>query len=190
LAIPLLLVVAPLLLVAMALVAMDGASPIFRHRRVGRGGRTFHCLKIRTMVPDAEDRLGALLRADPNAAAEWAANQKIEDDPRITWIGGFLRKASLDELPQLWNVIVGDMSLIGPRPVVEAELPRYGMNAHTAYESIRPGLTGLWQVSGRNDISYSARVALDALYARNYTLLGDVAILFLTPLSILRMTGR
>jgi len=188
-AIPALVVSAPLIAVLLIVVALDGGKPLFGHRRVGRDGRMFSCFKIRTMVPDAAERLAELLRTDPMARAEWEATQKLVDDPRITRLGRILRKTSLDELPQLWNVIRGDMSIVGPRPVVEDELRHYGRRV-AAYKSVRPGLTGLWQVSGRNDVSYSTRVALDARYVRSHTLPRDLAIILLTPMIMLRPTGR
>lgn len=157
---------APLLIVvAMLVMAQDGGPALFGHRRIGRNGRVFHCLKFRSMVVDAEVRLARHLENDPAARAEWDADHKLRDDPRVTGLGRFLRKSSLDELPQLFNVIRGEMSLVGPRPIVEAEIHRYGRYfAH--YCRVRPGITGLWQVMGRNDVSYRRRVALDVTYVR------------------------
>jgi lipopolysaccharide/colanic/teichoic acid biosynthesis glycosyltransferase len=178
----------PLMLVLMALVALDGGNPIFAHPRVGLGGRSFRCLKIRTMVLDSEERLRRLLAEDPAAAEEWARDFKLRNDPRITRIGRFLRKSSLDELPQLWNVLRGDMSLVGPRPVTEAEMPLYGRHAD-AYRSVRPGLTGIWQVSGRNDLSFAERVELDRIYAARPSFVRDAQILFMTVPAVLHVTG-
>lgn len=184
-----LLMAAPLILFLMLLVWVEGGRPIFRHARVGQGGRSFGCLKIRSMRPDAEAALAAILAADPAAAAEWAADQKLTNDPRVTRIGSFLRKSSLDELPQLVNVLRGEMSVVGPRPITAGEVARYGAFADS-YMAVRPGLTGPWQVSGRNDISFDERVALDAGYARSHSLAGDVAIVAKTAVSILRLTGK
>jgi len=156
----------------------DGPA-VFSHLRVGRNGQTFHCYKFRTMVPNAEQLLKELLARDPEARAEWDREFKLKKDPRITPVGAFLRKSSLDELPQLWNVLKGDMSLVGPRPVTAKELEKYGLNVDY-YTAARPGITGLWQVSGRNEISYEARTNLDAWYVKNWNLWYDIAILFKT----------
>jgi undecaprenyl-phosphate galactose phosphotransferase len=136
-------------------------------------------MKFRTMVPNAQELLRDLLDSDPKARAEWEATRKLKNDPRITKLGAFLRKSSLDELPQLFNVLRGDMSLVGPRPVVMDELPYYG-EAEQYYFEVRPGITGLWQISGRNDVDYERRVALDIWYVRNWTLWYDIVILFKT----------
>lgn len=141
------------------------------------------------MVPDAAERLARLLANDPAAAAEWAENQKLNNDPRITRIGHFLRRTSLDELPQLWNVIIGDMSLVGPRPVVEGEIERYGIHA-ASYKSVSPGLTGPWQVKARNTVTYDERVRMDTTYVRYHSLLGDVYLVLMTGFSMLQRTGR
>ncbi|MEN9409494.1 MAG: hypothetical protein RL216_1468 [Pseudomonadota bacterium] len=146
------------------MIAAGGASPIFGHERVGKGGRVFRCWKLRTMVPDAEARLIRHLETNPEAAREWAETQKLSHDPRVTRIGHLLRRSSLDELPQLWNVLRGDMSIVGPRPVTETELDRYG-TARAAYLAMRPGITGLWQVRGRNSLSFMKRIAMDVEYA-------------------------
>lgn len=180
---------APVILVLLAIVSLDGGFPIFGHERVGRDGKRFRCWKIRSMVVDAPAKLEALLRADPARAAEWRDGFKLNDDPRITRIGGFLRKTSLDELPQLWNVLVGEMSLVGPRPVTAQELVRYGRGA-AYYCTVRPGVTGLWQVMGRNETTYSRRVAIDRFYVRSRSLLKDVAILFMTVPAVLNRTGQ
>ena len=178
----------PLMAVLLAVVALDGGKPVFSHPRVGKDGRMFRCFKVRTMVLDAEDRLRKILNECPEAAREWAADFKLRNDPRITRLGWILRKTSLDELPQLWNVLRGDMSLVGPRPVTEAEMPLYGSDAD-AYCSVRPGVTGIWQVSGRNSTSFAERVALDRSYAMHVSLLEDVRILALTVPAVLRVTG-
>ncbi|MDR3511692.1 MAG: sugar transferase [Caulobacteraceae bacterium] len=181
--------VAPLLLSLMALIWVgDGGSPIFAQTRIGMGGRRFRCLKLRTMCVDAEQRLAALLIRDAWARAEWVRDHKLRDDPRITAFGHFLRKSSLDELPQLVNVLKGEMSLVGPRPIVEAEVARYGRwFAH--YASVQPGLTGLWQVSGRNLTTYRRRVAADALYARRKCLMLNLKIVLATAPAILFAQG-
>jgi lipopolysaccharide/colanic/teichoic acid biosynthesis glycosyltransferase len=184
-----LIFVAPLLLaIAVLIWAEDGGAPVFAQPRVGLGGRHFRCLKLRTMCPDAEARLNAVLASDAEARAEWARDHKLRRDPRITRLGRFLRKSSLDELPQLINVLVGEMSLVGPRPIVDAEIARYGRwFAH--YASVRPGLTGLWQVSGRNLTTYRRRVAADALYARRKCLILNLKILLATAPAILFARG-
>ena len=153
------------------------------------GGAEFACLKFRTMVPDAEARLKDLLERDPDARRQWQADHKLDNDPRITRFGNFMRRSSLDELPQLLNVLRGDMSLVGPRPVTRAELQRYGKD-DASYLALRPGLTGKWQVSGRNDISYAGRVALDSAYARDFSIRGDVTILLQTVGVVLGATGK
>ena len=175
----LLFLLAPLFVVLASLVRADGSPAFYRHKRVGAGGRSFECLKFRTMVPDADAALRKLLASSPEAQREWNETQKLRDDPRITPIGRFLRATSLDELPQLVNVLLGEMSLVGPRPIVEAEIPRYGRDIEYYYD-MKPGMTGLWQVSGRSNTSYSRRVQLDRWYARNWTLWHDVAILLKT----------
>jgi lipopolysaccharide/colanic/teichoic acid biosynthesis glycosyltransferase len=140
------------------------------------------------MVVDSEKRLEELLRSDPSAAFEWHMHQKLRNDPRITPLGAFLRKTSLDELPQLINVLVGHMSLVGPRPIVVAEAPRYG-RYFKFYCAVRPGITGLWQVSGRNDVSYRRRVAIDTLYVRSRSIFVDLAILTRTLPAVLSARG-
>lgn len=177
-----------LLLLAIAIKLQDGGPVLFGQRRIGRGGRPFVCLKLRTMVLDAQARLDALLESDPQAREEWARDHKLRKDPRITWLGRILRETSLDELPQLINVLRGDMSIVGPRPIVEAEVVRYG-RSFRHYCSVRPGITGLWQVSGRNDTTYRRRVALDVLYARSRSLGRDVEILLKTVPAVLLRKG-
>jgi lipopolysaccharide/colanic/teichoic acid biosynthesis glycosyltransferase len=168
--------------------AHDGGQPIFAHRRIGRGGRKFPCLKLRTMVVDADARLLHLLENNPEALAEWQRDQKLRNDPRITPLGAFLRRSSLDELPQLINVLFGHMSLVGPRPIVDAEVIRYGRYFHF-YCAVRPGITGLWQVSGRNNTSYRRRVAIDTVYSRSKSLGGDLAIIGRTFPAVLMSKG-
>ena len=186
----LMVTIAPLVLVLMLAVMSDGhGQPLFRHRRVGRNGRVFDCLKLRTMVPDAERRLDALLAQDPIAADEWDRYQKLTQDPRITRLGRFLRASSLDELPQLWNVLRGEMSLVGPRPFTQSEARRFGQSLPMIL-SMRPGITGMWQISQRNtDKDYAQRVRADITYAQTVTLAGDVAILYRTIGVVLARSG-
>jgi exopolysaccharide production protein ExoY len=172
--------IAPLLIMCfIAVVATSPGPALFRHRRVGFNGKPFDCLKFRTMATDAPQRLRQLLESDPDAATEWAATCKLRRDPRITTMGAILRKSSLDELPQLFNVLRGDMSIVGPRPVTQDELIRYASSA-SAYISCRPGITGLWQISGRSTTTYSKRVACDTYYAQNWSLALDAKILVVT----------
>jgi UDP-galactose-lipid carrier transferase len=187
-AVVLIVLLAPMLAALAALVRTDGGGALYRHQRIGASGRMFSCLKFRTMVVDAEDQLQRVLAADPEAAAAWAADQKLPNDPRITKIGLFLRRSSLDELPQLFNVLRGEMSLVGPRPIVSSEVPRYGGDIEYYYEA-KPGITGLWQVSGRNDTGYARRVKLDVWYVRNWTLWHDIAILFKTVPAVFLRRG-
>lgn len=167
---------------------MDGAAGFFGHARIGRAGRPFTCWKIRTMVPDAEDILHRHLETSPELAREWAENFKLVNDPRITRFGAFLRKTSLDELPQLWNVLRGDMSIVGPRPVPHDELENYADRAW-AYEDMRPGLTGIWQVSGRGSCTYDERINMDVEYAHNVGPVLDLKIIFRTFGAVVRKTG-
>lgn len=177
-----------MLVVAMLSRAATGAPAIFAHPRVGHGGRIFHCYKFRTMsVVSAED-FQRCLDADPALKREWQETQKLRHDPRVTRIGRVLRKSSLDELPQLFNVIVGDMSLVGPRPIVADELARYG-SARDEYLSARPGITGLWQVSGRNGLSYRERVALDRAYVRRWSWGLDLYVMLKTIPALLDHSG-
>jgi exopolysaccharide production protein ExoY len=189
LALGLLIALAPLMIVVAFLVWVQDRGPIFfAHRRIGRGGRVFPCMKFRSMAVDAEARLQHLLATDENARIEWAADHKLRNDPRITGLGLFLRKSSLDELPQLFNVLRGEMSLVGPRPVVYAEAERYG-RWFSHYCAVRPGITGLWQVSGRNEVSYRKRVAMDVLYSRNKSAMLDFKILVNTVPAVLLRKG-
>ncbi|WP_239017702.1 sugar transferase [Sphingomonas aracearum] len=177
-----------MVLVGIAVFIGDPGPIFFGHSRVGRGGRMFKCYKFRSMVVDAEARLKHLLEHDEAARAEWARFHKLSVDPRINPLGRFLRLSSLDELPQLWNVLRGDMSLVGPRPVVQAELERYGRYA-ADYMAIRPGVTGLWQISGRSDTSYRRRIALDIAYARSLTFGLYLKIIVLTVPAVLLARG-
>lgn len=174
--------------IALAVFLADPGPVFFKQKRIGRNGKVFDCYKFRTMAIDAEARLAEVLARDPKARAEWSRDHKLRDDPRIVGIGSFLRKSSLDELPQLWNVLRGDMSLVGPRPIVEPEAHKYGKYL-AYYCSVRPGLTGLWQISGRNDVSYRRRVAFDVVYARKGKVADNVRILLLTVPSVLTSRG-
>jgi len=180
---------APLLLTTALIVWLqDGGPAFFGHRRVGEGGKTFKCWKFRSMVVNSQERLAEYLSANPAAAKEWAQYHKLKDDPRITALGRFLRKSSVDELPQLFNVLVGEMSIVGPRPIVDAECAKY-RHYISEYYSVRPGITGLWQVCGRNDVSYRRRVAIDVTYVRERSLLLDFKILLMTVPAILTSKG-
>jgi len=178
-AVALAIVFSPLMIAIFLLMHRSGGSVLYKHRRVGRDGQMFECLKFRTMVPNADQVLRELLERDPALKAEWVRDHKLRHDPRITRIGQFLRRTSLDELPQIWNVVRGEMSLVGPRPVVREELLRYGRNVG-AYLAAKPGITGLWQVTGRNNTDYRRRVVLDTYYVRNQNLWLDLFILFKT----------
>ncbi|MBY6140979.1 sugar transferase [Leisingera daeponensis] len=182
-------VLMPVILLLWALVRSDGGAGFFGHTRVGRNGKPFTCWKLRSMVADAEAMLQAHLDENPAAAAEWARDHKLADDPRISRLGRVLRKTSLDELPQIWNVLKGEMSFVGPRPIVTKELAKYGSSV-SAYLAQKPGITGLWQVSGRNDISYDERVALDVAYLFRRSFLTDLKIIAKTGLAVLGTTGR
>ncbi len=164
-------------------------GPLFYcQRRIGRGGRHFFAWKFRTMVCDADDVLQAYLKSDREARVEWEQDHKLKKDPRVTWIGRFLRQTSLDELPQLWNVVRGEMSLVGPRPIVDDEIPKYG-DVFLDYKRVLPGITGLWQVSGRNNTTYDERVSLDAYYVGNWSVWLDLFILFCTIRVVLLREG-
>ncbi|EZP55154.1 sugar transferase [Sphingomonas sp. RIT328] len=183
------IVFAPLLVgLAIAIYISDPGPLIFAQPRIGRNGREFRCLKFRTMVVDATDRLEQLLANDPAARAEWARDHKLRNDPRITPLGRFLRKSSLDELPQFFNLINGTMSVVGPRPIVNAEVVRYGRR-FADYCRVRPGITGLWQVSGRSDTTYRRRVALDVAYSRHRSLGLNIKIMMMTVPAVLAAKG-
>ncbi|MCI2401153.1 sugar transferase [Aliiroseovarius subalbicans] len=169
------------------LTARDGATPFYRQARVGKNGRVFGMWKIRTMVPNAEERLESHLAASPQTREEWDSTQKLKNDPRITSTGKFLRKSSLDELPQLWNVLTGDMSLVGPRPMMENQESLY---PGTAYYALRPGVTGSWQVSDRNETTFAGRAKFDTEYYYSLSLATDLKILARTVNVVLRATGH
>lgn len=182
-------VLSPLFVAIPLLVKLTSKGPVFyRQRRLGRNGREISVLKFRSMHVDADERLRQLLESDPGIAKEWHETFKIRNDPRITAVGRFLRRTSLDELPQLFNVFTGEMALIGPRPIVKEEVQYYG-DAYEVFSSVRPGITGLWQVSGRSGTGYARRVALDAHYVLNWSPWMDVWILIRTIYAVLFMRG-
>ena len=189
LSVALLVVLAPLFLLIMIAVRVEDPGPVFfLHRRIGRFGREFRCLKFRSMVVGADARLDEILAGDSRLRKEWLVDRKLRCDPRVTRIGAFLRRSSLDELPQIVNVLRGDMSIVGPRPIVSSEVPKYG-RYFVNYCSVRPGMTGLWQISGRNDVCYRRRVALDVLYTRTRSLRLYLFIIMRTPFCILVSRG-
>ncbi|MBA0184079.1 undecaprenyl-phosphate galactose phosphotransferase WbaP [Pectobacterium versatile] len=178
----------PLLLFLAFVISKDGGPAIYGHERIGRNAKKFKCLKFRSMIVNSQEVLQELLDTDPDARAEWEKDFKLKNDPRITKVGNLIRKTSLDELPQLFNVLKGDMSLVGPRPIVEQELGRYAGDVDY-YLMAKPGMTGLWQVSGRNDVDYDTRVYFDAWYVKNWSLWNDIAILFKTINVVLKKDG-
>jgi Undecaprenyl-phosphate galactose phosphotransferase WbaP len=179
----------PIMLLIAVAIKLDSRGPLFYgHKRIGADGRVFMCWKFRTMVQDADQILHDYLNRHPAQKREWEVSQKLKRDPRITRVGRLLRKFSLDELPQLWNVFKGEMSLVGPRPIVDAETSHY-KEALRLYESVRPGITGLWQVSGRNDVGYNTRVELDSYYVRNWSVWMDLYILARTPIAVFSRDG-
>ena len=187
-AVAIITVLSPLLLYISRKVKKDGGPAIYGHERIGKNGQVFKCLKFRSMVINSKEVLEDLLANDEAAKNEWNATFKLKNDPRITKIGGFLRRTSLDELPQLFNVLRGEMSLVGPRPIIKAELERY--NDEVDYYLLsKPGMTGLWQVSGRSDVDYETRVYLDAWYVKNWSMWNDIAILFKTISVVLKKDG-
>ncbi len=169
-----------------AAVSLDGGRAFYGQRRLGKDGSVFMLWKLRSMIPDAEQRLEQHLAQDPAARKEWESTQKLRHDPRVTWLGQYLRKYSLDELPQLWNVFLGQMSLVGPRPMFPEQR---GLYPGTAYFDMRPGLTGLWQISERNRCSFAERAAYDTTYAGTMSLHTDLAILLKTVTVVVRGTG-
>lgn len=174
-----LLLLSPFLLLIACLVKITSKGPVFYgHDRCGQGSKRFKCWKFRTMVVDAKEQLNKVLQ-DPEIAAEWKLTQKLKNDPRVTPIGLWLRKLSIDELPQIWNILIGDMSIVGPRPITESELSRYGDDV-VYYLSASPGLTGPWQVGGRSTTTYAQRVAYDKDYVKEASFLGDIVLIFKT----------
>lgn len=184
-----LLLAAPgMILIALLIKVTDPGPVLFKQVRVGLNGRQFRCLKFRTMAVDADRIFADHLQRNPAAREEWEQKQKLADDPRVTRLGRWLRRTSLDELPQIFNVLAGDMSLVGPRPILAAEMARYG-DKLGLYLSVRPGLTGLWQVSGRSQCSYPERVELDARYVIEWRLTTDLLILLRTVPAVVRQRG-
>lgn len=178
------------LMIALGIFITSPGKVIYSHKRIGRGGRAFRCYKFRSMHLDADKRLKALLDANPDLRLEWEINYKLKNDPRVTRFGTFLRKTSLDELPQFWNVLKGDLSVVGPRPVVEEEIIKYYHVKSSKILSIRPGLTGIWQVSGRNDVqSYQKRISMDEYYVDNQSFLLDMKLIAKTIPSMLFSKG-
>ena len=184
-----LIFLAPLLIIVALLIRFSGDGPIlYSQERIGRGGELFHCFKFRTMTMGADECLAHLLQNDSAAREEWLTLYKLKRDPRVTKLGRFLRRTSIDELPQLFNVLKGQMSLVGPRPIVLSEIARY-RHYFADYLSVKPGITGLWQVSGRNNTTYRRRVALDVVYSRRVSLGMDAWILLLTVRAIIKADG-
>ena len=180
------LLVLPIVAIMAVVVAMDGHNPFYSQKRIGRGGRVFRMWKMRTMVPNAKAKLETYLEKNPEARLEWDATQKLKKDPRVTRVGRILRKTSLDELPQLFNVLVGDMSLVGPRPMMIEQKDLYHGQG---YYNVRPGITGLWQVSDRNDCTFHERVLFDDAYNQDLSLKMDLSILWRTVGVVIRGTG-
>lgn len=184
-----LIFVLPLLILVGVLIRLqDGGQAVYSQKRYGRNGRTFKCYKLRSMVANADQRLIEILAQDPEARIEWEQTQKLTHDPRITPLGRFIRKTSIDELPQLFNILKGEMSIVGPRPIVENEITKYG-EFYRDYCSVRPGLTGLWQVEGRSDTTYEQRVQLDVKYATTRNFTGDIMIMLRTVPAVLLSRG-
>lgn len=183
------IIISPLLLVIAAAIYLNSPGKvIFKHTRIGKNGKAFDCYKFRTMCMDADKKLAELLATSPAAKEEWERDFKLKDDPRVTKIGKFLRKTSLDELPQIFNVLKGEMSLVGPRPIVQAELEKYGEYLDD-YLMVRPGITGMWQVNGRSDTTYEERVHMDSWYVRNWSIWIDIMLLWRTVKSVVKCEG-
>jgi undecaprenyl-phosphate galactose phosphotransferase len=179
----------PVLLILYVIVYISSnGNPLYKQRRIGKDGNDFNIYKFRTMKVDAAEILEEILENDPIAKAEWEKEFKLKDDPRITKVGKFLRRTSLDELPQLYNVFQGKMSLVGPRPIIKDEIEKYG-EYFSYFTAVKPGITGLWQVSGRNDISYEERVRLDVWYVRNWSMELDIMILVKTAAIVVMRKG-
>ncbi len=189
LALLLLPILLPIIAVLYVLTRLDGGPGFYGHERICKDEGRFRCWKIRTMVPNSAEVLKRHLAENPDAAAEWARDFKLTNDPRVTRLGDFLRRTSLDELPQIWNVLRGEMSFVGPRPVTTDELPKY-RGYEWCYLSLKPGITGLWQVSGRNDVDYETRVRMDVAYRMNRSFTGDLMIILKTAGAVLGRTGR
>ena len=181
--------ISPLLVIIAIWIYKDSPGPvIFKHMRVGKDGKEFPCYKFRSMCVDAKEKLEELLQNDPEARAEWERDFKLKNDPRITKSGAFLRRTSLDELPQIFNVLKGEMSLVGPRPIIKDEMERYG-NYINDYLMVKPGITGMWQCSGRNDIGYTERVHMDSWYVRNWSVWLDIMLLWRTFKAVFAKKG-
>lgn len=174
------------LMVALLIHHEDHGPALYRHRRIGKGGQPFDCLKFRSMRIDSAEMM---IRFTPEQRAEFAKYHKLKDDPRITRIGNFLRNSSLDELPQLWNILIGQMSFVGPRPITEVELEQYDPKQREKYESVLPGLTGMWQASGRNNLTFKQRMYYDAYYVDHQSIWLDIKILFKTFSAVLNGEG-
>lgn len=182
-----LVLLSPVFLIVALLIHHEDHGPVlYRHRRIGKGGQPFDCLKFRSMRIDAAEMM---IRFTPEQRAEFAKYHKLKDDPRITRIGNFLRNSSLDELPQLWNILIGQMSFVGPRPITEVELEQYGPKQRAKYESVLPGLTGMWQASGRNNLTFKQRMYYDAYYVDHQSIWLDIKILFKTFSAVLNGEG-
>ncbi len=180
----------PLTLFFAVLIKIEDGGPVFySHSRIGKGGKQIKILKFRTMIQNADKVLEDYLAADPSLAEEWAQTHKLKNDPRITRVGKWLRRTSLDELPQVWNVLRGDLSFVGPRPIVEEEIAKYGHKGYELYTQVIPGLTGYWQISGRSNTSYAKRVELDSYYIRNWSVWLDIYIIACTPKTILNISA-
>ena len=183
------ILILPIFAIIAVLIYLDSPGPIiFGHKRIGQGGKEFPCYKFRSMVSNAQEALEVYLKENPEAREEWEREFKLKDDPRVTRIGKFLRKTSLDELPQLWNVLVGDMSLVGPRPIVRDEIVKYGDYINDFY-LVPPGITGVWQVSGRSDTTYEERVLMDSWYVHNWSVWIDIVYLLKTVLVVYKAKG-
>jgi Undecaprenyl-phosphate galactose phosphotransferase WbaP len=182
-------IIAPIMLVLMFLIRLDSKGPVFYgHKRLGLNGNHFKVWKFRSMVVNADKQLASYLNKNPQLRMEWEKNCKLKHDPRITRIGKILRRTSLDELPQIWNVLRGEMSLVGPRPIVDAEIAKYGP-AYQVIKTVSPGMTGLWQVSGRSEVSYDKRVSLDIKYIKSWSVINDILILANTVRVIIKKKG-
>src|SRR6185437_10340735 len=182
-------VVAPLVFLTALLIRIESRGPAFyRNERVGRNGRKFHAWKLRSMVVNGNEVLEGYLERHPEARAQWNATQKLKRDPRVTRMGRIIRKTSIDELPQLWNVLIGDMSIVGPRPFLESQIEMYGP-AYLLYQRVRPGITGLWQISGRNELTFKERARLDVYTIQNWSVWLDVYILARTVSVVLTTRG-
>lgn len=170
-------------------IKQDGGPALFGSKRIGKNGKEFTCWKFRSMAVDAESKLQNILDNDPEAKEIWETHRKLKNDPRVTLVGKILRKTSVDELPQLWNIFCGQMAIVGPRPILPDETTFFKTDQYKLYCSVRPGVTGLWQVSGRNDTSFERRVYLDSWYVRNWSIWHDIVIIFKTFTAVLCKRG-